>query len=110
MEFKKGIGWKACYDEERGIYTAQRSWRGYYQLCEIDKETYDRLGETDDDPDKLISGGRTLFEADDDYYTMPYYMVRDEHYAELAPWSGAMERAERTDRYRAERNAEKSKE
>ena len=110
MEFKKGIGWKACHDEERGIYTAQRSWRGYYQLCEIDKETYDKLGVTDDDPDKLISSGRALFEADDDYYTMPYYMVLDEHYAELAPWSSAMERAERTDRFRAERNAEKSKE
>ena len=44
MQFKKGIGWKACYDEERNLYTAERSWRGDYQLCEIDKATYDALG------------------------------------------------------------------
>ena len=23
MKFKQGSGWKACYDEERGLYTAQ---------------------------------------------------------------------------------------
>ena len=25
MEFKKGYGWKSCYDEERNLYTAERS-------------------------------------------------------------------------------------
>ena len=25
MQFKKGLGWKACYDEERNLYTAQTS-------------------------------------------------------------------------------------
>ena len=30
MQFKEGLGWKACYDEERGIYTAERRWRGFY--------------------------------------------------------------------------------
>ena len=43
MQFKKGMGWKACFDEERELYTAERSWRGFYQLCEIDKETFDKL-------------------------------------------------------------------
>ena len=99
LHFKKGIGWKACFDEERGIYTAERSWRGFYQLCEIDKETYDKLdptGKNGEDPDKLIGGGRVLVEADDDYYTMPYCMVKDDNYNELAPWSRAKERYERT--------------
>ena len=99
LHFKKGLGWKACFDEERGIYTAERSWRGFYQLCEIDKETYDKLdptGKNGEDPDKLIGGGRVLVEADDDYYTMPYCMVKDENYNELAPWSRAKERYERT--------------
>lgn len=84
----KGIGWKACFDEERGIYTAERSWRGFYQLCEIDKETYDKLdptGKNGEDPDKLIGGGRILVEADDDYYTIPYCTVKDENYNESAP-------------------------
>ena len=99
LHFKKGLGWKACFDEERGIYTAERSWRGFYQLCEIDKETYDKLdptGKNGEDPDKLIGGGRVLVEADDDYYTMPYCMVKDDNYNELAPWSRAKERYERT--------------
>ena len=88
MQFKEGLGWKACYDEERNLYTAQRSWRGFYQLCEIDAETYNKLGD-DADADKLIGGGRVLFESDDDYYTQRYYRIVDENYAELAPWAGA---------------------
>ena len=96
MQFKSGLGWKACYDEERELYTAQRSWRGFYQLCEIDKETYDILG-TDAMGEESAGGwigkGRHLFEADDDYYTMPYCTVYDEDYMELAPWSDAWKRA-----------------
>ena len=88
MQFKEGLGWKACYDEERNIYTAQRGWRGFYQLCEIDAETYNKLG-GEEDPDKLIGSGRVLFESDDDYYTQRYYRVVDEKYDELAPWSRA---------------------
>ena len=99
LRFKKNLGWKACFDEARGIYTAERSWRGFYQLCEIDKETYDKLdpaGRDGDYADKLIGGGRVLFEADDDYYTMPYCTVKDENYNELAPWSRAKARYEKT--------------
>ena len=97
MQFKTGLGWKACYDEDRNLYTAQRSWRGFYQLCEIDKETYDLLGTDamgDKSPDELIAGGRHLFEADDDYYTMPYITVYDEDYDRLAPWADARRRVE----------------
>ncbi len=99
MQFKKGPGWKACYDEERELYTAERSWRGFYQLCQIDREIYERLetGTAEDDPDALIASGRHLFEADDDYNTSaPTATVYDEDYAELAPWSRAKARAERS--------------
>ena len=96
MQFKKGIGWKACYDEEKNIYTAQRSWRGFYQLCEIDAEIYDKLG-GDDDSDKLIGSGRVLFESDDDYYCPPHYTIFDENYNILAPWSSAEWIAGKTD-------------
>lgn len=95
FRFKKDLGWKACFDAERGIYTAERSGRGFYQLCEINKETYDKLGSAKD-PEKLIRSGRVLFEADDDYYTMPYCIVKDDNYNELAPWSRAKARYERT--------------
>ena len=100
MEFKEGLGWKACYDEERNLYTAHRSWRGSYHLYEIDKEIYEKLGSEEGDGDyneKLIMKGRCLFESDDDYYTSPYYNIYDEKYNELAPWSGAKWIAEKTD-------------
>ena len=100
MEFKEGLGWKACYDEERNLYTAQRKWRGSYHLYEIDKEIYEQLGIKEEDgydADKLIMKGRCLFESDDDYYTSPYYTIHDENYHELAPWSSAKWIAEKTD-------------
>ena len=101
MQFKQGMGWKACYDEEKNICTAQRSQRGYYQLCEISKESFDALDE--DNAVDIIRSGRELFESDDDYYTMPYYMVKDDNYASLAPWADAMRRATLTDEYHKKR-------
>lgn len=100
MQFKEGLGWKACYDEERGIYTAERQWRGFYQLCEIDRATFEKLGADiteDESPDELIANGRHLFEANDDYDTAaPTATVYDEDYYRLAPWSGAKRRAEKS--------------
>ncbi|MCR5249596.1 MAG: hypothetical protein K6E50_03190 [Lachnospiraceae bacterium] len=97
--FKLGKGWRACHDVKRDLYTAERSWRGFYQLCEIDKETYDRLGTPameEGSEGRCIGEGRALFEADDDYYTMPYCEVHDENYHLLAPWSKAKKRYENT--------------
>ena len=92
MQFKKGLGWKACYDEDRGLYTAERSRRGFYQLSLIDRESYERMD--DESADKLIQNGRHLVESDGDYYTMPYVTVYDEDYELLAPWSDARRRVE----------------
>ena len=61
-----------------------------------DKEIYDVLGTDamgDESADEWISKGRHLFEADDDYYSMPYCTVFDEDYMKLAPWSDAYKRA-----------------
>ena len=63
MQFKKGLGWKACYDEERNLYTAQTSWRGDYHLYEINEEIWDQLGEPDVDADELIHSGRPSITA-----------------------------------------------
>ena len=38
MQFKEGMGWKACYDEERSLYTAQYGGMGSYHLYEIDEK------------------------------------------------------------------------
>lgn len=92
MQFKRGLGWKACYDADQNLYTAQRSWRGFYQLCEIDREIFDILGTEamgEESEGAWIGKGRHLLEADDDYYTMPYCTVYDEDYLKLAPWSYA---------------------
>ena len=95
MQFKKGTGWKACYDEDRNVYTAERYLGDFYQLCEIDKDTYDKL-ETDAMGDEtsgsLIGKGRQLVFQDGDSHTMAYSTICDENYYELAPWADAHRR------------------
>jgi hypothetical protein len=63
MQFKTGIGWKACYDEATGIYTAERGGGGSYHLYEITKEIFDRLenGLSDWDVYEIIDEGRHLY-------------------------------------------------
>ena len=100
MQFKEGLGWRACYDEERGIFTAERWWRGFYQLCEIDRAAFEKLGADtsgNESPDELIASGRHLFEANDDHDSaMSTATIYDEDFYRLAPWSKAIKRAERS--------------
>lgn len=35
LHFKTGAGWKACYDSEGKLYTAETCLAGYYDLYEI---------------------------------------------------------------------------
>ncbi len=89
MEFKTGIGWKACYDEERDLYTAERSCTGAYHLYEITKEIYDQLeeGVSDDVVYKVITEGRHLYMDVDDRCGPPYTVVLDHDYEKLCPWA-----------------------
>jgi hypothetical protein len=89
MEFKQGDGWKACYDEESGIYTAERSGCGYYDLYEITKETYDLLedGMSDHDTYRFIIEGRHLYTDVNDRCGPPYTIVFDDDYEKLCPWA-----------------------
>lgn len=41
--FKAGAGWKACYDSERKLYTAETCLAGYYDLYEINEEIFGKL-------------------------------------------------------------------
>ncbi len=43
LRFKAGPGWKACYDSERKIYTAESYLAGYYDLYEINEEIFNTL-------------------------------------------------------------------
>lgn len=87
LHFKEGIGWKACYDDEKNIYTAKTSWRGDYHLYEIDAEIYNRIGEPGVYSDELIHTGRHLYYSQDNPIGPPTDMVIDENYATLCPWA-----------------------
>ena len=89
MQFKEGSGWKACYDEETGIYTAERKGTWYYQLYEITKEIYDALtdGMSDLDSYHLIKDGRDLYMDVDDRCGPPYTIIFDHTYEKLCPWA-----------------------
>ena len=43
LHFKTGPGWKACYDRERELYTAESFCAGYYDLYEINEEIFNKL-------------------------------------------------------------------
>lgn len=88
MEFKKGIGWRCCYDPETGLYTAEVGGGPNHDLYEITKEIYDRVDAPDVEyPSSLISEGRHLYMAVDDRCGPPYTVVLDTDYKKLCPWA-----------------------
>ncbi len=89
MVFKEGDGWKACYDEVSGRYTAERGGCGYYDLYEITEETFAALadGMSDRDTYELICSGRHLYMDVNDRCGPPYTVIFDDDYRELCPWA-----------------------
>ena len=89
MQFKQGDGWKACYDEERGLYTAQRGGCGYYHLYEITEDIFNALtdGMNDADSYHLMDKGRHLYMDVNDRCGPPYTVVLDHDYEKLCPWA-----------------------
>ena len=89
MQFKKGNGWKACYNEETGRYTAEEGGCGSYHLYELTKEQYERLTDETDPYDAvhIITEGRHLYMDIDDRCGPPYTIVFDDEYRELCPWA-----------------------
>ena len=92
MVFKTGAGWKACYDEATGRYTAERSGAGYYHLYEITEELFASLedGMSDEEVYKIIGQGRHLYMAVDDRTGPPYTVVLDDDYEKICPWAKVM--------------------
>ena len=90
MQFKQGLGWKACYDEEKGIYTARVSWRGDAAYYEIDAGVFNRLGTPEmgnDYPDDLIRTGRLLYQKGDGSSGPATETVYDDRFAEMCSWA-----------------------
>ncbi len=87
MEFKKGMGWKACYDETRNLYTAETGGPGAYDLYEITEEIYRQLDKDNPDSSRLIHSGRHLYMDVNDRCGPPYTVILDEDYKELCPWA-----------------------
>ena len=91
MRYIEGSGWKACFDEERDLYTARTSVPGAIKLFEIDSEVFEGLqsGEmSDDDKYCLIHDkGRKLYMDIDDRCGPPYTVVLDDDYRTLCPWA-----------------------
>ena len=92
MQFKKGSGWKACYDEKTGRYFGEYGGIQSYHLYELEKELYDRLDEemTEGDAGSIMYEGRHLYMSVDDRCGPPYTVVFDDDYEKLCPWAHAM--------------------
>ena len=87
--FKTGPGWKACYDSERELYTAETCLAGYYDLYEINEEIFGKLktkGMERRDAHELINTGRHLYKSVSDR-NGSYDIALDEDYASLCPWA-----------------------
>ncbi len=66
LRFKSGPGWKACYDSERELYTAEAYLAGYYDLYETNEEIFKKLkkkGMARRDAHELIITGRHLYKS-----------------------------------------------
>ena len=92
MQFKKGSGWKACYNEETGRYFGEYGGIQSYHLYELTKDMFDRLKEdiTEGDASDIMYGGRHLYMSVDDRCGPPYTVVFDDDYEKLCPWANVM--------------------
>ncbi len=89
LHFKTGPGWKACYDSDRELYTAEAYLAGYYDLYEISEEVFGKLktkGMERRDAHELIVMGRHLYKSVSDRNSS-YDIALDEDYAALCPWA-----------------------
>ena len=93
MKIKEGIGWKAAYNEEKGVGGGEVTFRGSWELYEISAATFGRLSEKmrPGDAEKLIESGRCLYRHVNDECGPEYNVVLDEDYAVYCPWMEAAE-------------------
>ena len=92
MQFKSGIGWKACFDEEKNRYFGENGGTQSYNLFELTKEQYDRLDETMSEWDacKIMYDGRQMYKSVNDRCGPPYKIEFDADYKTLCPWASVV--------------------
>ena len=92
MLFKKGSGWKACFDEDSSRYFGEYGGIQSYHLFELTKEIFDLLDEgmNEGDASKIMYDGRHLYMAVDDRCGPPYTIFFDDEYEKLCPWAQVM--------------------
>jgi len=90
MKMKEGTGWKACYNEEKGVYGAEVVFQGSWSLYEISGSVFSSLSKNMDsrEAERLIMTGRCLYSHVNDRCGPPYTIVLDDDYAVYCPWMG----------------------
>ena len=99
LRFKTGPGWKACFDSDRKLYTAETYLAGYYDLYEVNEEIFSKLkpkGMARRDAHELIHTGRHLYKSVSDR-NGSYDIALDEDYASLCPWAEVQKTGEKWD-------------
>ena len=85
---KEGIGWKACYNEQKGVYGAEIMFQGSWNLYEISGSVFSSLSKNmgSAEAERLIMTGRCLYKHVNDRCGPPYTIVLDDDYADYCPW------------------------
>ena len=93
MLFKKGSGWKACFDSNSGRYFGEYGGIQEYHLFEITKELFDRLDKKmkESDAGSIMHEGRRMYMSVNDRCGPPYTIVFDDDYKKLCPWADVVE-------------------
>lgn len=88
MQIKEGIGWKAAYDPEKGVYGAEIMDQGSWDLYEISGAVFNSLNKnlSSREAEELILTGRHLYRHVNDRCGPPYTVVLDDDYALYCPW------------------------
>ena len=89
MRSKKGLGWKAWFDDNNGRYFGEYGGGMSYNLYELTADQYERLDEamTEGDASTVMCDGRHLYMSVNDRCGPPYTVVFDEDYEAMCPWA-----------------------
>ena len=90
MQIKEGTGWKAGYNDEKGVYGAEVIFQGSWDYYEISAGVFNSLtkGMSGSDAEALITTGRHLYSHVNDRCGPPYTIVFDDDYRDYCPWAG----------------------
>ncbi|MBQ6877987.1 MAG: hypothetical protein IJO22_06265 [Oscillospiraceae bacterium] len=89
MLFKKGSGWKACFNSDSGRYFGEYGGMQDYHLFEITKEMFEKLDKKmrESEAGSIMHEGKHLYMSVNDRCGPPYTIVFDDDYEKLCPWA-----------------------